>query len=388
MQPHEYPRRILLTVSGSTPQVLTETLYALTQTQKPPFVPTEVHILTTKTGAKDARKALLEPGKGWFHRLCREYGLHGIGFDARNIHVFRDRRGRRLEDIRTSEENECAADQIADLVRLLTKDDSAAIHVSISGGRKTMSYYAGYALSLFGREQDRLSHVLVSGEFEGHGEFFYPTRQRVLIDARDPKAPRLDTSKAKVTLGIIPFVRLRTSLDEGLLKGRVTLSHAVESAQKSLEPAELVIDHKRRLVLCGAKTIRLSPAEHGFLAWFARRALEGHPPITGRKSLSPTAAGGYLAECENGAGINERTEKSLEKGMDADFFDQRLTKLNNALRRVLGPAAAAPYLIKSGGRKHKSYFLDLKPGQIHFGPIEEGEALVVRNRSRAGRKRK
>jgi CRISPR-associated protein (TIGR02584 family) len=33
--------------------------------------------------------------------------------------------------------------------------------MSIAGGRKTMGFYAGYALSLYGRAQDRMSHVLV-----------------------------------------------------------------------------------------------------------------------------------------------------------------------------------------------------------------------------------
>jgi CRISPR-associated protein (TIGR02584 family) len=33
----------------------------------------------------------------------------------------------------------------------------------------------GCALSLFGRPQDRLSHILVTHEFEAHPEFVYPT---------------------------------------------------------------------------------------------------------------------------------------------------------------------------------------------------------------------
>ena len=39
-----------------------------------------------------------------------------------------------------------------------------------------MGYYLGYALSLFGRSQDRLSHVLVSDGYEGHPEFYYPSK--------------------------------------------------------------------------------------------------------------------------------------------------------------------------------------------------------------------
>jgi CRISPR-associated protein (TIGR02584 family) len=44
-----------------------------------------------------------------------------------------------------------------------TADPQASLHVSIAGERKTMGFYVGYALSLFGRTQGRLSHVLNDG---------------------------------------------------------------------------------------------------------------------------------------------------------------------------------------------------------------------------------
>lgn len=47
-----YQRRILLAVTGLSPQVVTETLYALCVVQKPNFIPTEIHILTTTEGAE------------------------------------------------------------------------------------------------------------------------------------------------------------------------------------------------------------------------------------------------------------------------------------------------------------------------------------------------
>ena len=63
------------------------------------------------------------------------------------------------------------ADFITEQVRQITADPAASLHVSIAGGRKTMGFYAGYALSLFGRAQDQLSHVLVSPSFELLKEF-------------------------------------------------------------------------------------------------------------------------------------------------------------------------------------------------------------------------
>jgi CRISPR-associated protein (TIGR02584 family) len=51
-----------------------------------------------------------------------------------------------------------------------------SLHVSIAGGRKTMGFYAGYALSLYGRAQDRMSHVLVDEKFEKGINFYYPSK--------------------------------------------------------------------------------------------------------------------------------------------------------------------------------------------------------------------
>ena len=74
-----YRHRILLVVTGLSPQVVTETIYALAVGHNPPFVPTEVQLLTTAEGAERARLSLLSEDPGWFGRLCRDYGL--ICFD-------------------------------------------------------------------------------------------------------------------------------------------------------------------------------------------------------------------------------------------------------------------------------------------------------------------
>jgi CRISPR-associated protein (TIGR02584 family) len=173
--PSFFPRRVLLAVTGLTPQVVTETLYALAVWSEPKFIPTEVHLVTTLEGAERARLGLLHERTGWFHRLRGEYGLPEIRFDMQTIHVLSDAAGTPLADIRVPADNERAADLITELVRRITDDPASALHVSIAGGRKTMGFYAGYALSLFGRPQDRLSHVLVSPPYESHPAFFYPT---------------------------------------------------------------------------------------------------------------------------------------------------------------------------------------------------------------------
>ena len=78
--PAAYPRRVLLAVTGLTPQIVTETLWALAVEGQPAWVPTEVRIITTRQGAETARCALLSDEPGWFHRLRADNGLPEIAF--------------------------------------------------------------------------------------------------------------------------------------------------------------------------------------------------------------------------------------------------------------------------------------------------------------------
>ena len=127
--PHQYPRRVLLMVIGSTPQVVTETVYALSVTRKPAFNPTEIHLITTEDGARDARLALLHSDLHWYDRLCEDYGLTKATFDEDTIHVIHGPEGAALRDIRTAQDNEAAADLITEKVRRFTSDPDSSLHV-------------------------------------------------------------------------------------------------------------------------------------------------------------------------------------------------------------------------------------------------------------------
>jgi len=367
--PHSFPRRILLAVTGLSPQVVTETLYALAVTQDPPFVPTEVRLITTAKGAEHARLTLLSDEPGWFHRLCRDYGLDGIRFDTACIHTLSTTGVQTLEDIRTPADNERAADAITEWVRELTAEANSALHVSIAGGRKTMGFYAGYAMSLYGRPQDRLSHVLVSPPFESHPDFFYPTpRARVIYSLDTGKQP-LDTREATVALAEIPFVRLRDGLRPSrLLKGEASFSQTVAAAQKALEPPELIIDLTRCCISAAGEVVELPPAELAFYSWMARRRQDGRDFV---HWTDEDIAGEYLTEygriTPEMSGEYERAEKALRKGMTKDDFDQRKSKTNSTLKDTLGEQLAQPYMIGSEGRRPKTRFgLRLEPEAIHY----------------------
>ena len=377
--PHQFPRRVLLAVTGLSPQVVTESLYALAVQQQPSFMPTEIRLITTKEGADRARLSLLHPVSGWFHRLRQEYGLPETVFDSNCIRVLEDQQGNPLTDIRSMQDNIGTADAITEVVRELTSDKDAALHVSIAGGRKTMGFYLGYALSLYGRIQDRLSHVLVSEPFESHPLFFYPTRESHIIHTAPPNQRPYDTQGATVTLAEIPFVRLREGLPERLLWGNARFSEVVTAAQRAIGPAELVLDLPGRSLCAGGEILgNMPPALLAFIAWLARRQSIGDEWLSCPSEGAPEAdhASGYLAEymeIVGPMGETERTANRLEQGMDEKFFSQTKSKLHSFLRQQLGERNARPYLVVCAGKRpRRRYGIEVEPGNIRFESLDTG----------------
>ena len=308
--PNEYPRRILLCVTGLSPQIVTETLYALATPAKDAFRPTEIHLLTTQEGARLARAALLHADGGQFHALLADYPAIGCpDFDEEQIHIIAGPDGAPLPDIRTPDENAAAADAITALVAELTRDNHAALHVSIAGGRKTMGFYLGYAFSLFARPQDRLSHILVSAPFESHPEFFFPPAAPRRLATRDGR--HVDTAEAEVTLAEIPVVRLRHGLPKDLQDGRTSFNQTVAALQESLDPPRLHIDLTARRVRCGRHEITLKPALLAWLAFWAQCARNGDA----LRSWREADAGAFL-------GLYRRVV-----GIDADAFEAAQRRL-------------------------------------------------------------
>jgi CRISPR-associated protein (TIGR02584 family) len=360
------PRRILLAVTGLSPQVVTETLYALV-TQDEPWVPDEIHLITTRDGEERARLSLLSEQPGWFRRLCHDYGLPTIHFDAECIHVLSAPGGEPLDDIRSPEDNLLAADFITEKVREFTADADTALHVSIAGGRKTMGFFLGYALSLFGRSQDRLSHVLVSAPFESSWVFFYPTPYESIIETHDKKL--VDARDARVILADIPFVSLRHGLPDDLLEGHAHYADAVRQVCRSLGPATLEIDLQQKRVRAGTHEFFLPPAPLALLSLFARCVKGGGGAISApaKESGDTVLARAYLAElfAISPDGDHTATERALRNGMDGDYFSQTLSKLRRLLKNRIG-AMVAPYIIDDGGCRPRRFKLKLPPENIRF----------------------
>ena len=368
-QPHEYKKRILLAVSGLSPQILTETLYGLTIASETPFIPTEVHLISTIEGAHRAKLDLLHPDSGKFLAFCKEYQMPTIQFNEHHIHVIADHHGDLLDDIRSPEQNEAAADYITQVVSGLTQEEDAAIHVSIAGGRKTMGYYLGYALSLFGRTQDRLSHVLVSEGYEGHPEFYYPSKNSKVIYTRDNRP--LDTQLAEISLAEIPFVRLRNDIPKKLLDGKAGFLETINLARKAELPPELIIDKTAKKLVANGIEVPLTNIYFVFYCWMIEQTVLSESVLY-KPNMEANADYGeqFLVlwrQILGKKGDGAKTVAALQRGMDSNFFSEKISRINSKLADALGENLARAYQIASTGKNnYLLYATNLRKEQITY----------------------
>lgn len=262
---------ILLIVSGSTPQIITETVYGLYQSEE--WVPDEIQVLTTSFGIDKLREKLLTENSPLV-QMCAEYGISKkIRFDESCIHIFQKQENGQtvfLDDIKTEEDNEIVANALCQKLRELTADDENVIRMSICGGRKAMSYYAGSAMSLYGRAKDKMSHVLVTPEFEQIDDFYYPSKESKLVVSK--KGNTYDAKDAEVWLMDLPFVRLRSILSKTEYMGK-EFSEMVSKINVVNEPIKISLDTFYRTITVNGDLdqfmVTVPPIEFAFLWWFA-----------------------------------------------------------------------------------------------------------------------
>ena len=373
--PETYPRRVLLAIGGMTPQVVTETLYYLCVMRKPVFIPTDVYLITTAVGHDEAMDHLLDEG-GAFHEFVKDYGLEGqIHFTVEKFLPLLDSAGRHLPDVRSAADNMVAADVITEKVRELTLDSKASVHISISGGRNTLGLYLGYALSMFGRAQDRLSHVLVPWQFEGSDDFFYPPPEHELITLRNRKT--ISTKHAHITLAEIPFISLRHGLPQALLEGKASYSQTVAAIQRSLGPPHIKVQPAERRIWLGGIDVDLPPQLFSFYLWLCRRR-RGGGATAGHVNWRDAGAGAeFLKEYQQVVGSMAHdyqvAEAALKQGMTEEFIAEKKTRINRWLKEVLGNGAAEPYLIQPTGKRPKT----------RYGLLVNAQAIEVEEKLKA-----
>jgi len=367
-------KNVLFLVTGKTTPIITETVWALAcNPEEPePWIPDEIHVLSTEEGLDHIRMELFDKRDSSgpvFEQFKKDYPqLKDVYFNGDDcLHVFQDKDGNKLADLRTPKDNEIAADIICQKVREFTDDDNISLHVSIVGGRKTMGFYAGYALSLYGRAQDSMSHVLVEERFENAEDFFYPTPKdsNKIIKNRAGKPVR--PSEAQVWLANIPFVRLRQQLTDDALISNLSFTEVVDFINAANETPKVTINNNAdRHVVVNGKKVKLSPKE--FSLYLLVAELNGK-----NKGLV------YPSKEIEGDSINDEAQARYDEIydlhktlsgkdqiiMDYDNFGQTVSKIATKLKKGFGTAIGEKIAIQK--LDNGKYGLNLPTENILIG---------------------
>lgn len=270
-------KNTLIAVCGLSPQVATETLYALHQMGKKIDA---IRILTTRDGKEECLAQLFGNDDGHYFKYLAEYGYkpEDIDFNRKHIIALKNSRDVEVDDIDTEEENEGFLRLCMEMTFELTKNPQGSVYFSIAGGRKTMGACLTVAAQCYGRPQDRIYHVMVHpAEFEGCRDFFYPPKEPRAIEAgRWDRATRrripiaINTREAAITLVPMPFFSMRPMLSQEILRQPENPSSLLLSLVKEDKPT-LVIDLKAKVVRWKGLETDLSPAQLAVYTLLAER---------------------------------------------------------------------------------------------------------------------
>lgn len=216
-------KTVLLAVTGMSPAVLTETVWALAHAADSVLVD-EVYVMTTMEGRSALLTQLFGPDGGWDRMVAallktfgsrKTAGKFRFGTSDDCIRVLASPDGRRnLSDVASSEDNAQVADYFLKTIREFTEDPSVVLYASIAGGRKTMSALMLSCMTLVGRAEDHVLHVLVNEPFDRPlvPPFLFPergVRHRAASAPAAGKAVSHPSESAEISLIDLPFVKMR-----------------------------------------------------------------------------------------------------------------------------------------------------------------------------------
>ena len=353
--------RVLVCLAGLSPQVVTETVWALAVARRPRWTPRRLIIVTTTEGAERITATLLDPQTGALQQLAEEYPDASLDRlpQRSEIRLLGDPRDGALTDLADPDSVRTAADGVLELIRDLTAEPGSELQLSIAGGRKSLGALAALALSLFGRPRDGMSHVLVNDPFTSHPAFFFPPREPRPLLGTDGRVH--STAEAAVSLVEIPFPRLRAVLPPAAFRA-VDFRSAMDAAQRGIEAPVLTLDLDRPAARWGDKTLRLPPAILALLIALAIDALAQGQGLD-RRSTPQSALLPLYARLARSAMV-ERAKKLWGEPIEAERMEQLVSRLNKLAGLADIPRRGDTIVVREGERAHARYRLALPAARI------------------------
>ena len=341
-------RKILVAGMGTSPAVLTNAVWALAH-QKNPVVPDEIVVLITKNGKGLLWRELIE--NGVWEEMLAEMKREKIDIDGRlvfgetSIRMVPDARGNEIDDLRTGEDNLRAADFMLSQLRQYTEDGEAELHVSIAGGRKTMSALLFSCMTLLGRECDKVYHILLPQAIEAGASpiFYYPKRGATYTAKATNKKYRAKDLRCE--LFEVPFVRMRGWYQDKFKtippSYRTLISRVQEVAPPAVTYPEIEIDAWNGWVKVNSKLAPMSKPCFAMLLLLADGcpAKDLHGKLLALHKQSGAAKCDWLASFQEGS-------RFADENCPEDIY-----KVQSELRKKLKSAgfAAAESLVPQRG---------------------------------------
>jgi CRISPR-associated protein (TIGR02584 family) len=290
---NEATQTVLISLVGATPAVLTETVWALAK-QPEPVIPDRVIALAPSLGAERLRNKLFE--EGHWERMLEDLKGQGLlvegklkfGPIADSIRVFPNlSRSKELDDIRSLEDNQAVAEFFMETIRSFTENDSVRLIVSIAGGRKTASALLHSVMTLVGRAQDQINHILIDEAWVYQEDFLYPGCTGKFVDKRTGK--KIASKDAKLELVDVPFVPLRYLFKRDLERSAGSFMELINQVRtRSINVDEDLIVQlgtERGTFNISGHSVSLSPNEFILYLCFALRVSNNQPPAESYASL-------------------------------------------------------------------------------------------------------
>ena len=271
-------KNILISGIGTSPAVLTETVWCLAH-QSVPVVPDEVVVLTTESGKERLYAEILNGESSVWRRMCESLREDKVDIDGKlvfgktSVRVIPDAHGNEIYDLRSGEDNLRAADFMLQQLRQYTESSDTVVLASIAGGRKTMSALLFSCMTLLGREDDRVFHVLLPPEFEGGvtPPMYYPVKGVTYTNRMTGKTYK--SEKFQSELFEVPFVRMRGWYQEKFKNIPPSYRTLISKVQTVAPPAvvypEIEIDAWNGWVKIDGKLAPMSKACFAMLLFIA-----------------------------------------------------------------------------------------------------------------------
>jgi len=339
-------KNILVIIVGKTPQIVTEAFYILGIRKK--ILISNIFVLTTTEYKEFIEHSTIEKVK----EISNKYKIIEPIYDKNHILAAAEEEG--YNKNKEGELKFTTTNLILNFISEYTEKD-VNIHCVLSGGRKTMSCDGMLAMTLFGREEDKLYHIVANPIYYSE-EKYYPENENE-------------------DLGLIlinkPYIKLRNKLSEILNCKNFKYDDLINSCQKIINdlidlPTVIINKEKCELIISN-KRIKLKPIDISVYLFFAKQ----RKFISGGKNFSKKNSDRFLkiySKISKSYGQKLRVFENSIKNNILDFviIQKSISKIKNEIKHVFDNDPKAEYYIISveGNYGNKKYGIKLQKNKI------------------------